>query len=185
MDLVNDLFRVTVARDGPDDAAVIATINGTGSVYANIILSEAYSWHKTWLDTRFERYDPIVAEVLNLGKSITYADYVDALKIWKVMVGDARDRTFAFHAIVMPTVAIVAPPLSTLESTTSVEKIEHLIGRNNEVANFFGFCACTVPCHPPETLPVGFLVMGPNGTDRQTLAIAAMVEEAFTQAGLG
>jgi len=30
MDLINDLFRVTVAPEGPDDEAVIATIDGTG-----------------------------------------------------------------------------------------------------------------------------------------------------------
>jgi len=32
MDLVNDLFRVTVLPDGPDDGTVISTINGTGFV---------------------------------------------------------------------------------------------------------------------------------------------------------
>ena len=30
MDLVNDRFRVTVAPEGPDEKAVIATIDGTG-----------------------------------------------------------------------------------------------------------------------------------------------------------
>ena len=144
--------------------------------YGTIIHAEAFSWHRELVERHGDRYDPIVLDALSDSHEITYWEYTHAKEGREKLVAAAHDRTLAFHAVVMPTVAISPPPLSALEDQREAELIEYMIGRNNEIANYFGYCACTVPCHQPGEPPVGFLVMGPTGTDRRTLAIAKAIE---------
>ena len=147
--------------------------------YAGIIHAEAFAWHRELMEHYEERYDPLVLNALNDSHDITYWEYTAALKDREKLLRAAHDRVVGFHAIVMPSVAIAPPPLQGLDNPREAELIEYLIGRNNEVANYFGFCACTVPCHQVDEVPVGFLVMGPNGSDRRTLAVAKAVEGAL------
>ena len=147
--------------------------------YAAVIHAEAFAWHRELIEHHRDRYDPIVLDARSDSHEITYWEYLDAQQDRHRLVGAAHDRVLAYHAIVMPSVAIAPPPLRTLENSRETELIEYLIGRNNEVANYFGFCACTVPCHYPGESPVGFLVMGPSRTDRRTLAIAKAMETAL------
>jgi len=147
--------------------------------FGAIIHAEAFAWHRALLEERESTYDPIVLRILSDCPDITYWEYEEARETRERLVPVAYDRTIAFHAIVMPSVAILPPPLRALEDPEQAELIEYLIGRNNEVANYFNFCACTIPCHAPDAPPVGFLVMGPSGTDRRTLAIAKAIESEF------
>ena len=144
--------------------------------YGAIIHAEAFSWHRELMEQHHDRYDPIVLNALSDSHEITYWEYTEARRGREQLVRAAHNRTLAFHAVVMPSVAITPPPISALEDPREAELIEYLIGRNNEVANYFGYCACTVPCHAPGEPPVGLLVMGPTGSDRRTLAIARAIE---------
>ena len=147
--------------------------------YAAIIHAEAFAWHRELMEQYQSVYDPMVLSALSESHNITYWEYTDAREVREQLVHAAHDRVTAFHAIVMPSVAISPPPLHALDDPAQAQLIEYLLGRNNEVANYFGFCACSVPCHSPGALPVGFLVMGPNGTDRRTLGVAKAIETAL------
>ena len=147
--------------------------------YGAIIHAEAFAWHRALMEEQKSAYDPLVLRALSDCSDITYCEYKEALETHERLVSTAHDRTISFHAVVMPSVPIYPPPLGALDDPKQADLIEYLLGRNNEVANYFDFCACTVPCHAPGALPVGFLIMGPTGTDRRTLAIAMAVESAL------
>ena len=130
--------------------------------YATIIHAEAFAWHRELIEQHRDLYDPTVLNALDDSHETTHWEYTAAKAVRHQLIHSAHDRVLGFQAIIMPTVAICPPPLQTLENAAKADLIEYLIGRNNEVANYFGFCACTVPCHSPGAMPVGLLVMRPQ-----------------------
>jgi aspartyl-tRNA(Asn)/glutamyl-tRNA(Gln) amidotransferase subunit A len=85
-----------------------------------------------------------------------------------------------YDAIVMPTVACVAPSIAETEaSMDDYVRWNMLILRNPGLINFLDGCAASLPCHEPGGAPVGLMVCGTAGTDRHTLAVAAALERAL------
>ena len=65
---------------------------------------EAYTWHRSLLETYGPRYDPRVASRILRGKEMSAADYIDLVQARRQIIADAA-RTFAgYDAILMPTV---------------------------------------------------------------------------------
>ena len=85
-------------------------------------------------------------------------------------------------AIAMPTLAIVAPPISDFDPTNREHWLSSnaLILRNTYVANFLDRPAITLPCHEPGGGPVGLMLVGPTMGDAELLRLAAGVEQALT-----
>ncbi|QRM32880.1 amidase family protein [Microvirga sp. VF16] len=154
-------------------------------VYTIFTRSEMYANHGRFAEENGQLIEPRPLEVILSGRSISPQDRTEALAFRRKVVLDAHDIISRFHAVVMPTVPVVAPLISTLSDPEQAARVEQMIGRNNEPANFFDCCAATVPCQPMGELPVGFLMMAKNGEDRRVLAIAHAVENTFRARGLG
>jgi aspartyl-tRNA(Asn)/glutamyl-tRNA(Gln) amidotransferase subunit A len=80
----------------------------------------------------------------------------------------------------MPTVAITSPPVSAFADDREYFRLNGLILRNTAVINFLDRCAATLPIHPPGTAPVGLMIVGEHGGDRQLLAVARGIEGALS-----
>jgi len=78
----------------------------------------------------------------------------------------------------MPTLPITAPPIANFLENEESRRDPHIIViRNASIANLLDRCALTVPCHEPDTAPVGFTLMGEHMADRRLMAIGMSVEK--------
>src|SRR4029077_15724429 len=88
-------------------------------------------------------------------------------------------RTVEFDALLMPTVAITAPPIAAFADDRDYCRLNGLILRNTAVINFLDRCAITLPIQPAGAAPVGLMVVGEHGGDRRLLAVAGGIEAAL------
>ena len=141
--------------------------------------AEAYYIHRPYLE-RLEEYDPRVGKRILLGKDFTASDYIALGELRATFMREIEALAAPYDAIVMPTVACVAPTIAQTEASMDdyVRWNLHIL-RNPGLINFLDGCAASVPCHEPGTAPVGLMVCGTALTDRHTLAVAAALERAL------
>ena len=87
-----------------------------------------------------------------------------------------------FDAMILPTVPIVAPPLTAFEADDAYVRLNLLLLRNPSLINFLDGCAISVPIHDPGDPPVGLMLAAAGGSDRQLFRVAASVEAALQRA---
>ena len=87
-----------------------------------------------------------------------------------------------YDAIVMPTVACIAPAIADVDrSDDEFFRWNARILRNNGLINFLDGCAVTLPCHAGGGAPVGLMVCGPAMSDRRILSVSAAVERTLSR----
>ncbi|MER8608246.1 amidase family protein [Mesorhizobium sp. M1233] len=150
--------------------------------YATITHGEMYLNHGRFAESHSDQIERKPHEIIMSGKAISPQDRADAEAFRAKASLEAHDIISPYHAVVFPTVPLLAPLISSL-SDPNADEIESILGRNNEPANFFDCCAATLPCQREGKLPVGFLMMAKNGEDRRVLTIASAVEKSLRVAG--
>jgi aspartyl-tRNA(Asn)/glutamyl-tRNA(Gln) amidotransferase subunit A len=141
---------------------------------------EGYAIHRERLAGARSDMDPRIAERLMAGAKISGAEYYDILQFRKDLIARASRITRNFDAVVMPTLAVTAPPIAQFEG--SDERLRDpfiIVIRNASIANLLERCALTVPCHEPGAAPVGFMLMGEAMADKRILGIGRSVEAAL------
>lgn len=137
---------------------------------------EAYAWHRKYLETQGDAYDPRVRARIMKGTEQSAADYIELLAARRDLIARVSAITAPYDALVMPTVAIVAPNLQELiDSDAAFTRANLLALRNTSVGNFLDQCAISLPAHRAGEAPVGFMLMGAHGTDAKLLSIAGGV----------
>ncbi|HEU0199398.1 MAG TPA: amidase [Burkholderiaceae bacterium] len=140
--------------------------------------AEAYVVHRPYLD-RLRLYDPRVGQRIALGAQIGAADYIELVRLRATASAAFTRQAAPFDAVVMPTLACVAPAIEEVgRSDDDYVRWNLRLLRNAGVINFLDGCALTLPCHEPGSAPVGLTVCGPAGTDRHVLAAGAAIERA-------
>lgn len=138
---------------------------------------ECYALHRKWIAVRSEKYDPRILARMLTAKGFEMADYYDALQLRAELVTRSAGTTGRFDAVVMPTLPVIAPPISKFLATEEGRKDGYpILIRNTCIGNYLDRCALTIPCHEPGTAPVGFTVMGERMGDRRVLEIGMGVE---------
>ena len=151
---------------------------------ASIPIVEGFAWHRDLLEKAGDQYDPIIAARFRSGAEVSAADYIDMMNARDDLIVRAAATTAPFDAVVMPTLALVAPPIADLEADEELWRTTNaLIIRNTSVANFLDRCALTLPCHQPGDAPVGLTLMGETMGDHRLLAIGKAVEAALGHRG--
>ena len=140
---------------------------------------EAYAWHKALIERRGDRYDPRVRTRIERAAGMSAVDYITLCAARADLIARVAARTVDFDALLMPTVAISAPPVAAFERDEDYRHLNAAILRNPSVINFLDRCAITLPIQPPGTPPVGLMVVGEHGADRRLLAIARGIEAAL------
>ncbi len=148
--------------------------------HGTIPIAEGYALHRELLESRGHLCDAMIAERLRGGAKITAADYIAMLE-GRAALSKRADRVTAdYDAVAMPTVPIIAPPITDFtEDRDRWMAANALILRNTVVANFLGRCAITLPCQAAGEAPVGLMLMGERMGDRALLRLAAGVEAAL------
>jgi aspartyl-tRNA(Asn)/glutamyl-tRNA(Gln) amidotransferase subunit A len=193
----------TYVLDGMDDTvartfeAALAKLRAAGASIVDIPLrelgelpginakggfpaAEAYALHKDLMAQKGGGYDPRVRVRIMRGTEQNEADYLALRAARADLIERVRKLTGEYDAVLMPTVPLVAPLLSDVDSDEAFGRLNLLMLRNPTVANFLDRCAVSVPCHRAGDAPVGLGLMGEHGTDRWLLAIAAAVESVVS-----
>ena len=142
-------------------------------------VAEAYAWHRKLLAEQRADYDPRVASRIEPGAKMTAADYIALGQRRRELIESANRSTAPFDAVLLPTVAIVAPKQSELAADADYYRLNGLILRNCALGNFLDRCAASIPIHQAGELPVGLMLMGEHGGDIRLLALAAAAEAAL------
>src|SRR6185437_13509795 len=143
---------------------------------------EAYNIHRELLARRGDDYDQRVRRRIARGAEMSAADYVKLIADRARFIAAVDARVEGCDALIMPTVASVAPPIATFAEDADFARLNAKILRNPNVINFLDRCAITLPVSRPGEAPVGLMLVGAHGGDRRLLAIAQGIEAALAAA---
>ncbi len=147
--------------------------------------AESYAWHYQLLASRKESYDPRVAVRIERGASMSARDYIELLLARRNWIDRMTRRLQGFDAVLSPTVAMVAPPISDIAPGAQLDdaffRANALLLRNTSVVNMLDGCAISIPCHAIGELPVGLMVWAAALQDDPVLNIAFEIENLLRQ----
>jgi aspartyl-tRNA(Asn)/glutamyl-tRNA(Gln) amidotransferase subunit A len=141
--------------------------------------AEAYRWHAALLERRSAEYDPRVSGRIMRGREMSAVHYLDITERRAALIEAVARASAGFHAMLMPTLPIVAPPIVAFADDAEYTRLNLLLLRNTTVINQLDGCAITLPIERQGEAPVGLSLTGNRGSDRAILAIAAGVEAAL------
>lgn len=142
--------------------------------------AEAYWWHRTWIETGADRYDPRVLARIRPGEAITATAYIEMLQQRRRFVSDVEAAVQGVDALLMPTTPDTAPTIAdVVANDEGYFRQNTRMLRNPSLVNTFDGCALSVPCHPPGHAPVGLMIAGTAGRDHHVLALGLAVEAAL------
>jgi aspartyl-tRNA(Asn)/glutamyl-tRNA(Gln) amidotransferase subunit A len=151
-----------------------------GSARANFSSVEAYALHRQRLAADADKFDRRVAMRLQFGADIKAADYVELLKLRAALMASANLTTRRFDALLAPTVPIVAPAISQMESSDEeFFRVNALLLRNCAPFNVLDRPSLSLPCHLAGDAPVGLMVVGETMSDARVLSIGASIEQVL------
>ena len=84
--------------------------------------------------------------------------------------------TQGLSAVALPTVMIVPPPISALETDQDYLRYNSMSLRNTYVGNFLDCCAISIPVNEPGAAPVGLMLMGVWGQDQGLFSVGKAIE---------
>jgi aspartyl-tRNA(Asn)/glutamyl-tRNA(Gln) amidotransferase subunit A len=147
---------------------------------AKIWTMESHAIHRQHLLARPRDFDPYFHKMIEGGGNSSAADYIAATRERAALVRSMDERLRDFDALVLPTVAMVAPTIAELSSGFEAFIAKTALAvRNTAIANFFDLCAISIPLPREGGLPVGLMLVARNGEDRKLFRIAATVERLF------
>ena len=161
------------------ELAELPAINAKGGFSA----PEYYAWHRDLITDRSDRYDPRILRLILRGREMSAADYLDLFKLRRSMIERASPKIEPLDALIMPTVSIVAPRIEELDDDSEFFRINTALLQNTRIANFLNWCAISIPCSGKEEMPVGLMLVGASGKDRDLFAIAGAVEALVSPSG--
>ncbi len=179
-----DILRRAGARI--EDIA-LPEINELQQMQANGSFSaaESYVWHYQLLASKKDSYDDRVAARIERGSSMSARDYIELLLARRDWIDRMTHRLQGFDAVLSPTVAVVAPPISDVapgaQRDDAFFRTNSLLLRNTSVVNMLDGCAISIPCHVGGELPVGLMVWAGALQDDPVLNIAFEIEKLLQQ----
>lgn len=135
-----------------------------------IVGAEASKVHGALLAHRAKDYDPRVAGRIAVAAETTDAQYQALLTRCSEISHQFGQMAAGFDAIILPTVANIAPYMSDLERDEDYFRLNGLSLRNSYIANFVNACAISVPMQSEQTAPTGLMFMAPWGADKSLLS---------------
>lgn len=137
-----------------------------------IIASEAFALHRAYIEDETKAIGPFVRQRVLNAKSFAPALYADTLREMQ-----ARRRFFAdwfrpYDAILLPTAAIPAIPLDTIDEMSPIP------GYLTRPANYLGLCGLALPSGFENGLPLGVQLIGKPYAEATLLALGRAFQDA-------
>jgi len=140
-----------------------------------VFMAEANAVHAERMRDAPEKFCPSVAQRLGKGASTPAWQYVRAFDTRARLI-QAIDALFErFDVLLMPTIALAAPPLGSTELKVGSRTYPILEVGNalTGLWNLAGYPALTVPAGTVDGLPVALQAIGPMGSDYRLLGLLA------------
>ena len=136
-----------------------------------IIASEAFALHRDHIEDMTQPIGAGVRERVLGARNLAPGEYAEALRVMA-----QRRRTFGawfrrFDAILLPTVAVPAPPLDTIDEAASVPSYL------TRPQNYLGLSALALPAGLDQGLPVSIQIIGKAFAERQILEIGKAYQD--------
>jgi aspartyl-tRNA(Asn)/glutamyl-tRNA(Gln) amidotransferase subunit A len=144
-----------------------------------MIAAEAAWIHQATVATQADAYDPIVLSRIRKGQTIGAASYVGMQQARAALLPQLDARLVDLDVLVLPTVPVLAPRIADVETEEAFMKLNGLLLRNPSVFNFYDLPALSLPLPVAGGLPVGLMVVGRRGRDRELLAVGAAIEKVL------
>jgi aspartyl-tRNA(Asn)/glutamyl-tRNA(Gln) amidotransferase subunit A len=120
----------------------------------HIIAAEGYPMHRAYIEDLNLPIDPGVRSRTLQGKSMSAADYIDAVATRKREAAKFAEWMRKREALLTPTVPITATPLAQVDDATSPLAVF------TRAANYLGACAISLPAGlSADGLPIGIELM--------------------------
>src|SRR5688500_18110937 len=163
-------FAESVFFDGVD-AEVEAAVRATGDVFRSLgahvgrmqlpevteafgeqrrvlfIAAEGCAVNARLLDERFKELDPVVANRMIAGRSLSAPDYFAVMRQWAALRRRLRHTLADVDALLVPTTMAPARPVAVIDATPEAyaeHNLKYL--RNTALGNILNLCAVSVPC---------------------------------------
>ena len=146
------------------------------NVKGGMSAAEAYAFHRPLIEEKGAAYDQRVAQRILGGAAQSAWEYMDIVKARARIIASAHEITRTYDAMIMPTCAIISPPISAFDEDDDYLRLNVLLLRNTSIGNFLDRCAISLPAQDRGSAPVGFMLMGENGADHALFSAAAAVE---------
>lgn len=144
-----------------------------------MIAAEACVINETLLRDHFEILDPVVAERMIAGRTLSAPEYLAELRQWKVLRTRVVQAFSDIDALLVPTTMIPAKPVAEVDASPEGYRIfngQYL--RNTSLGNILNLCAVTVPCgFTREGLPIGLMIYAKPFQEEKALRIAYAYEQ--------
>ena len=140
-------------------------------VFQPILFGEATSYHLEWLRERPHDYSDDVRNTLELGRKVTAAGYLWAIRRRAHMRELVEQALADYDAVLVPNTLIVAPLIGE-------PHVREKLLRYTRPFSLTGHPVITLPA-PARGLPVGVQVVGRHGQDRELLKVAAVLESRW------
>jgi Asp-tRNA(Asn)/Glu-tRNA(Gln) amidotransferase A subunit family amidase len=144
-------------------------------VFQPILFGEATSYHLDWLRERPEDYSDDVRSTLELGRKVTAAGYLWAMRRRGHMRELVEQALEGYDAVLVPNTLIVAPLIGE-------PHVREKLLRYTRPFSLTGHPVVTMPA-PSAGLPVGVQVVGRHGQDEELLRVAAALEARWGRRG--
>ena len=136
-----------------------------------IIASEAFSLHRNWIEDPNQPIgDAVRARVLNARK-LAPGEYAETLRVMAERRRVFGDWFRRFDALLLPTMAIPAPPLDEIDENSPIP------GYLTRPANYLGLCGLAMPAGLHEGLPLGVQIIGKPFAERVVFEIGKALQE--------
>ena len=155
-------------------------------VYLHLVLADAAAYHATALERHPHAYTESVRLRLEMGRHVLGEDYVRALDGRRVIASEVEAALAHVDALVLPSLAIEAPPLgaNTVPVSGGSEPVRNIMLRCTQPFNLSQHPAISLPCGKTKAgLPVGLQIVGHAARTPDLLRIARAVERVLHERG--
>lgn len=159
----------------------VPDVDGLNICGLMILLSEAAAVHQAHLHRRAEFGGDVLA-LLDQGSLVPAADYVNAQRQRRVLLGEFHALFRKIDCLFTPATPITAPRIGQREIT--LDGVQHdtriLTTRLARGFNALGFPALSIPCgSSAEGLPIGLQIVARPFEDNLALALGEALERAL------
>lgn len=143
--------------------------------------SESHAWHREVLASKGNQYDPRVKARIMMGERQSSADYIELLETRARAMAEYAATMSGYDAIVSPTVPILAPRITDVETDEAYNRINLMTLRNTLMINVLDGCSIALPMSRPGSPPTSLMLSGAAMTDHRLFEIAAGVEAVVSR----
>lgn len=144
------------------------------------VCPEAFYYHKAHIEAHQERYDPRVASRILLGAKQSAEEYISLQQARKEWIAQMEALLAPYDGLIMPTTPVVPPTIAELADEDAYFTANGRILRNPAIINFLNGCALSIPCHPADSAPVGFMLAAPAHHDAHLLNVGHTIESIIS-----